>query len=109
MVTSAGRRTPPAGDLLPALLVLMDAVSRQTRLNRQLDAMSTFVEQLAPSLHCSILLADTARGTLHNASSPSLAAGYTASIEGFAYGEGRGSCGTAAARLEMVIVADIET
>lgn len=87
----------------------MNAVSRQTCPNRQLDAMTTFVEQLAPSLHCSILLADTARGTLHSGSSPSLPAGYTVSIEGVAYGEGRGSCGTAAARLEMVIVADIET
>jgi PAS domain S-box-containing protein len=111
MVASALRPNPRPEDLLPALPALpalLDAVSGQTCLNRQLDAVTTFVERLAPSLRCSILLADTARGTLHNGSSPSLPAGYTAAIEGFAYGEGRGSCGTAAARLEMVIVADIQ-
>ena len=108
MVAAVARLQPGPQDLLPALPALLDAVASPQSLAMQLDAVTRFVERLAPSLRCSILLADTEGGTLHNGASPNLPAGYTAAITGMAYGEGRGSCGTAAARLEMVIVADIQ-
>ena len=108
MVAAVARLQTGPQDLLPALPALLDAVSSPQSLAMQLDAVTRFVERLAPSLRCSILLADTESGTLHDGASPNLPAGYTAAINGMAYGEGRGSCGTAAARLEMVIVADIE-
>ena len=108
MVAAIARLQPEPQALLPALPALLDAVASRQTLAVQLDAVTRFVERLAPSLRCSILLADTAHGTLHNGASPHLPAGYTAAIDGMAYGEGRGSCGTAAARLDMVIVADIQ-
>src|SRR5690606_24323509 len=60
-------------------------------------------------MQCSILLADTVRGTLHHGSSPSLPAAYSAAIDGAKIGPLGGSCGTAVYTREPVIVEDIAT
>jgi len=59
-------------------------------------------------MRCSVLLADTAAGTLRYGAAPNLPSAYSAAIDNVAFGEGVGSCGTAAARRSMVIVADIQ-
>lgn len=65
------------------------------------------VEQLSPRMICSILLLEGNR--LDRGIAPSLPDFYNAAIEGVEIGIGVGSCGTAAASGERVIVADIQT
>jgi signal transduction histidine kinase/DNA-binding response OmpR family regulator/serine phosphatase RsbU (regulator of sigma subunit) len=57
----------------------------------------------------SILLVSPDRRHLVGGFAPSLPAAYTAAIDGIVIGEGVGSCGTAAHRLEPVVASDIET
>jgi PAS domain S-box-containing protein len=57
---------------------------------------------------CSILLCDR-EGRLHCGAAPHLPDTYNQAIEGMMTGEGKGSCGTAAFRRELVIVTDIAT
>jgi sigma-B regulation protein RsbU (phosphoserine phosphatase) len=57
----------------------------------------------------SILLVSSDRQRLVRGVAPSLPEAYSEAIDGILIGEGVGSCGTAAHRLEPVIVTDIET
>ncbi len=65
------------------------------------------VEEERPALFASIQLRDPAGKHLRNGAAPSVPDFYTQAIDGIAIGEGVGSCGTAAARRERVVVADI--
>jgi PAS domain S-box-containing protein len=58
-------------------------------------------------MRCSILLADSSAGVLLSGAAPSLPLAYTRAIDRLPIAEGVGSCGTAAARRETVIVSDI--
>lgn len=66
-----------------------------------------FVEQQLPQLKCSVLLADLKKQTLHVAAGPSLPAEYNAKVEGLPIRYGIGSCGTAAAIGQPVVVTDV--
>lgn len=79
------------GDSLPAIL----------------EGIVRDVEKLSPKMICSILLLEGNR--LGRGIAPSLPDFYNAAIEGVEIGIGVGSCGTAAASGERVIVADIQT
>ncbi|MFA6014236.1 MAG: PAS domain S-box protein [Gallionellaceae bacterium] len=79
------------GDLLPDIL----------------EGIVRGVEQLRPGMICSLLLLEGNR--LCHGTAPSLPDFYNAAIEGVEIGIGVGSCGTAAASEERVIVADIQT
>ncbi len=76
------------------------------------QALGLLVERLeryaAPGTLGSILLV-SADGRLRHASAPQLPDTYTAVIDGAPVGEGHGSCGTAAARRQTVIVTDLAT
>ena len=67
------------------------------------------VEQLNSKMLCSILLLDSEGKHLVDGIAPSLPDFYNAAINGIAIGMGMGSCGTAAASGERVIVEDIQT
>ncbi len=73
-----------------------------------LDGLATYVETWAENLHCTVLLADPTSRRLLAGAAPSLPGTYADAIGPVPIGEGYGCCGTAAARLEMVIVEDIE-
>lgn len=59
-------------------------------------------------IRCSILRADNLHGVLRDAVAPSLPADYNACVDNLPIAEGMGSCGTAAARRESVVVTDVQ-
>jgi PAS domain S-box-containing protein len=95
-------------DSLDAVARLLEVVGSTEPLAAQLNNLALYVERLSPDTRCSIQLADTKLGTLHNGAAPHLPPAYSAAIEGIAVREGVGSCGTAAARRSLVIVPDIQ-
>lgn len=97
-----------ARDALDSVVRLLEAVGSPTSLSQKLNNVALFVQRLCPRTRCSILLVDAERGTLNFGAAPHLPDAYNAAIDGTAYGEGVGSCGTAAARRAPVIVADIQ-
>ncbi len=77
-------------------------------LNALLEGLANYVESWAEGLYCSVLLADKSGRLLRPAAAPSLPSAYVQAIDPVPIGNGYGSCGTAAARREIVIVADVE-
>jgi len=94
-------------DTLRALARLVALGASREPLVALLDELLRFVERLTPDMRCSILLADLSAGVLRCGAAPSLPLAYTRAINGLPIAEGIGSCGTAAARRETVIVSDI--
>ncbi len=92
---------------LDSVAGLLEVVGSSEPLRTQLNHLALFVENLLRNVRCSIHLADLATGTLRFGAAPNLPDVYNAAIDGAAFGEGVGSCGTAAARVATVIVADI--
>lgn len=72
-----------------------------------LTELVKFIEQQLPYLRGSILLADLQNQTLHVAAGPSLPADYNDKVDGLPIRYGNGSCGTAAATGQPVVVADV--
>jgi PAS domain S-box-containing protein len=105
------RRTPASGpppNDLRAQVRLLALLSSAAPLNVLLEGLATYVETWAQGLHCTVLLVDPTGRLLVAGAAPSLPATYGHAIGAVRIGEGVGSCGTAAARREMVIVEDIE-
>ena len=94
-----------AAALSAAQSQILELAVRNASLPATLRAICVAVETLSPSLLASILLSDDDR--LRHGAGPSLPDAYNAAIDGIAIGEGAGSCGTAAARRQPVIVGDI--
>jgi PAS domain S-box-containing protein len=92
---------------LRAFARLLALTSSREALVALLDELLCFAEQLTPEMRCSILLADLSAGVLRSGAAPSLPPAYTSAIDGLPIADGVGSCGTAAARREMVVVSDI--
>lgn len=88
---------------------ILAQVAGQARLDHTLAELARFVEQLEPTLRCTIMLADIEAGILRHGAGPSMPASYNRAVDGLRIGEGQGSCGTAAARGAPVIVIDVTT
>jgi PAS domain S-box-containing protein len=100
------RTTPDDVNALESVARLMEVVGSNASLPAQLNNLALFVERLLDHIRCSIHLVNLETGTLHCGAAPNLPAVYTAAVEGVRFGEGIGSCGTAAARRALVIVTD---
>ncbi len=74
-----------------------------------LDALTRFIDSLAPGELFSSVLLLREDGTLHHGAAPGLPPDYVLAIDGIEIGPNVGSCGTAAHRGETVIAADIMT
>ncbi len=72
-----------------------------------LTRLTRFIESQSPGMLCSVLLLDPDGKTLRHGAAPSLPEEYNGLIDGLRSGEGVGSCGTAVARRQPVIVTDI--
>jgi diguanylate cyclase (GGDEF)-like protein/PAS domain S-box-containing protein len=88
---------------------VLEMLARGSELNDILDTIVQQVEESQPQVLCSILLLDKEGRRLLLGSAPSLPEFFNQAVHGFEIGEGRGSCGHAAARGERTIVADIQT
>lgn len=87
---------------------VLEAMAYGLPLKAIMDTLCRKVEQLAPSVTCSVLEVDPQLRLRHIAS-PSLPEHYSAAIDGLPIGAKAGSCGTAAYRGEPVEVVDIAT
>ena len=67
------------------------------------------IEAYVPDAIGSVLLVEPETRTLHTLVAPRLPAAYSDAIDGLAIGPGAGSCGTAAALKQTVVVEDIFT
>lgn len=95
------------GVSLETLAQLLALTTSREPLDERLDGLLRFSERVTPDMRCSILLADLPRGVLRRCAAPSLPPSYTLAIDQLPIADGVGSCGTAAARREPVIVSDI--
>jgi PAS domain S-box-containing protein len=87
----------------------LELLSGGASLQGVLEGIARGVEQLSPRMICSILLLDSQGKRFCKGIGPSLPDSYNAGLEGLEIGIGVGSCGTAAATGERVIVDDIMT
>jgi PAS domain S-box-containing protein len=93
---------------LAAQVRLLALLGSRAPLNALLDGLARYVESWADGLYCSVLLVDSTGDLLRPGAAPSLPAAYVEAINPVPITLGRGSCGTAAASREMVIVEDVE-
>jgi PAS domain S-box-containing protein len=93
---------------LGAQIRLLALLGTAAPLNVLLDGLAKYVETWADGMLCSVMLVDPSGKLLRPAAAPSLQDAYVRAIDPVAIAEGRGSCGTAAARGELVIVEDVE-
>jgi PAS domain S-box-containing protein len=87
----------------------LELLSGGASLQDVLEGLARGVEQLSPGMICSILLLDSQGKRFLKGIGPSLPDSYNAGLDGLEIGIGVGSCGTAAATGERVIVEDIMT
>ena len=88
---------------------ILERIAGSADLADVLDTLLRLVEAECPGIKATILLLDEPGGRLHSCSAPSLPQAWIDAVEGAAVGEGVGSCGTAVARRQAVIVSDVET
>lgn len=88
---------------------VLEMLARGEPLREMLTAIIRYIEDIAPHALCSIHLLDPATQTLSTAAALSLPEFYTEAVEGVGIGVGIGSCGTAAATGQRVVVADVLT
>ncbi len=87
----------------------LDGLSRGVSLLQVLERVAVSLERILPQAHVSVVLYDPRRGCLTTAAAPSLPAFFNDAVDGLEPAVGRGSCGTAAATGETVIVDDVAT
>ncbi len=87
---------------------VLSLLVEQVPLQQLLDALVEGAEQLDPTATCTVLLLDD-QGKLHVASAHGMPGPYNQAIEGLQAAYGVGSCGTAAATGQRVIVNDVST
>ena len=105
------RHAPKSGvgpESLGAQIRLLALLGSAAPLHVLLDGLATYVETWADGMLCSVMLADAAGSLLRPAAAPSLQAEYVRAIDPVPIADGHGSCGTAAARRELVVVEDVE-
>ena len=107
-IVSRAPRSASERDPLRAQVRLLALLRSAAPLNVLLDGLASYVETWAEGLYCTILLVDPTGRLLLPGAAPSLPHAYTHAIDPVPIGIGEGSCGTAAARREMVIVEDVE-
>ena len=88
---------------------ILAGIAAQRPLADSLDRIARLYEALNPGTHCSLLLVDPSGTRLLHGAGPSLPDAFNQALAGQAIGEGQGSCGTAIARRERIVVTDIAT
>ena len=88
---------------------ILEMVASNASLEDVLLELTRFAEAQLDGILVSILLLNAKSQTLHHGAAPNLPISYRQAIEGVRIGPEVGSCGTAAFKREMVIVADVMT
>lgn len=87
----------------------LDALIAERPLDEILEGIALRLETLFDGLRVSILAVEPRDGRLYTRAAPSLPDFYNAAVDGLEIAEGHGSCGSAAALGQNVVVADIDT
>ena len=87
---------------------ILERIAKSDPLPDILDALVRGIEKQLGDGFCSVLICDGEGQLLHGAA-PNLPSSYNQAIHRVSIAEGVGSCGTAAARRDVVIVTDIAT
>ena len=101
---SGSRKTE---DLVEGQKRILGLINSGHALPEILDAICKLVDSQAEGMYSSVLLVDEQGQKLLHGAAPNLPEPYCRAIHGIRIGDGVGSCGTAAARGEQVIVDDI--
>ncbi|MGH9576944.1 MAG: Fis family transcriptional regulator, partial [Terriglobales bacterium] len=88
---------------------IVEMTARRAPLGEVLEAVCLAVERQLPRTLCSVLLMDGDGAHLRSGAAPSLPVDYSDAVDGLAIGPAAGSCGTAAFRKQLVVVADVRT
>jgi PAS domain S-box-containing protein len=88
---------------------ILAAIAAQKPLGDNLARIALLHEELNPGALCSVLELDAPGTHFAHVTGPSLPADFNRVLAGLAIGDGHGSCGTAAARGERIVVEDITT
>jgi diguanylate cyclase (GGDEF)-like protein/PAS domain S-box-containing protein len=88
-------------------IAVLDGLNVDSGLNPLLEEIARRLEKVRPEMRVSILLRDPRDGRLYTGAAPSLPDFYHSAMDGLVPAVGSGSCGTAAATGEIVIVRDI--
>jgi PAS domain S-box-containing protein len=108
--SAAPRSALHAGDgLLAAQRRVMELIASGAALEEILTAIALQVEAMHADSLCSVLLLDASGDRLLAGAAPSLPADYNAAVHGLEIAVGAGSCGSAAALGERVVVEEIAT
>lgn len=87
----------------------MEEVATAAPLAAVLESITLMIEAADPEVRCSVLLIDRNGPFLRSVAGARLPQAYTNAVDGLRFGEGVGSCGTAAHRGERVIVEDVRS
>ena len=98
-----------AEQLRETRVAVLDGVMSTRPLDAILHDVAERLERIRPDMRVSILLLDPRSGRLHTAAAPSLPAFFNEAVNGLEARVGTGSCGSAAAQGEAVIVGDLRT
>jgi PAS domain S-box-containing protein len=105
-------RDPPSPatqvDAHYALVRLLAQLRSAAPLNLLLDELAKHVETWSKGIYCTVWLVDSTGRMLQPGAAPSLPRSYADALGRIPIAVGQGSCGTAAARREMVFVEDVE-
>ncbi len=88
---------------------VLERLAAGASLDEVLSILVESAEASRPGMLCSVLLLEAEAGRLCHGAAPSLPDFYNEAIDGIEIGPGVGSCGSAAATGERVVVADIRT
>ncbi len=87
---------------------VLAAISEDRPLNEILEVLISGLDSLSPEIIASVMLVDRKTGRLRTGPAPRLPKEYLEAVDGVSFGEGVGSCGTAAFRGESVFTEDID-
>ena len=88
---------------------LLTGIAARVPLAQTLAAVCRLYEEQHPHSLCTVLVLDEAGTHVHVGAAPSMPDAFNDAIDGEPIGPAAGSCGTAAWRVERVVVTDIET
>src|SRR5580692_2582771 len=109
MTATSASHIPQTESLLDGQTRILTMINEDRPLAETLDAICRLIDAQQDGILSSVLLIDDKGEHLLHGAAPHLPEAYSQAVHGFDIGVGMGSCGTAAASGEQVIVEDIAT
>lgn len=88
---------------------ILETIATGAPLPATLRELALIIESQAAGVRCVVLLVDAVAPLLRLAAAPSLPEEFGRALDGLPIGEGHAACGTAAARKQRVVIADVHT